>query len=85
LWSPRGRIDQAIYTKSEKEMFMNKVLLAFGVIALAAPAFSPLEAREYKHSGCADTAEMKFSTDRIAPKDLSKARLHDEAGLVDGA
>jgi hypothetical protein len=41
-------------------MFMNKVLLAFGVIALAAPAFSPLEAREHKHSGCADTAEMKF-------------------------
>ena len=85
MWSPRGRIDQAIYTKSEKEMFMNKVLLAFGVIALAAPAFSPLEAREHKHSGCADTAEMKFPTDRIAPKDFSKARLHDEAGLVDGA
>jgi hypothetical protein len=81
LWSARGRIDQAIYTKSEKEMFMNKVLLAFGVIALAAPAFSPLEARD----GCADTAEMKFPTDRIAPKDFSKARLHDEAGLVDGA
>ena len=35
---------------------MNKV--AFGVIVLAAPAFSPLEAREYKHSRCADTAEF---------------------------
>ncbi len=46
---------------------MNKmVLLACAVIALASPAF----AREYKHSGCRDAAEMKFPTDRIARKDF---------------
>ena len=46
---------------------MNKVLLACVVIALVSPAF----AREYKHSGCRDAAEMKFPTDRIAPADGS--------------
>ena len=45
---------------------MNKVLLACVVIALVSPAF----AREYKHSGCRDAAEMKFPTDRIARKDF---------------
>ena len=52
--------------KGEKEVSMNKVLLACAVIALASPAF----AREYKHSGCRDAAEMKFPTDRIARKDF---------------
>jgi hypothetical protein len=47
---------------------MNKVLLAFAVIALT--AFSPVQAREFKHSGCADAAEMKFPTDRIARNDF---------------
>ena len=49
---------------------MNKMLLAVAVIALAAPAFSPVHAREFRHSGCADAAEMKFPTDRIARKDF---------------
>ena len=57
-------------TKGEKEVSINKVLLAFGVIALSASAFSSVHAREYKHSGCADAAEMKFPTDRIARKDF---------------
>ena len=52
--------------KGEKEVSMNKVLLACAVIALASPAF----AREYKHSGCRDAAEMKFPTDRTARKDF---------------
>jgi hypothetical protein len=35
---------------------MNKVVLAFAVTALAVTAFSPLDAREFKYSGCADAA-----------------------------
>jgi len=39
---------------------MNRMLLAFGVIALAIPAFSSLHARDFNHSGCAHAAEMKI-------------------------
>ena len=49
---------------------MNRMLLAFGVIALAIPAFSSLHARIFFHSGCAPAAEMKFPTDRSARKDF---------------
>jgi hypothetical protein len=49
---------------------MNKVALAFAVVALACTPFSPLHAREFKHSGCADAAEIKFPTDRIARKEF---------------
>jgi hypothetical protein len=49
---------------------MNRMLLAFGVIALAIPALSSLHAREFNHSGCAHAAEMKFPTDRSARKAL---------------
>ena len=45
---------------------MNKVVLAFAVTALVTAAFSPLDAREFKHSGCAKAAEIKFPTDHIA-------------------
>ena len=50
---------------------MNKVLLACAVTALAATAFSPLDAREFKHSGCANAAEIEFPTDRNARKGSS--------------
>ena len=49
---------------------MNKVALAFAVIALAGPASFQLHAREFKHSGCADAAEIRFPTDRIARKEF---------------
>lgn len=49
---------------------MNNVALAFAVIALAGTASFQLHAREFKHSGCADAAEIKFPTDRIARKEF---------------
>jgi hypothetical protein len=51
-------------------LVMNKIVLAFAVTALAGTAFSPLDAREFKHSGCANAAEIKFPTDRIARKEF---------------
>ena len=49
---------------------MNKVVTAFAVAALAGTAFSPLDAREFKHSGCAKAAEIEFPADRIARKEF---------------
>ena len=49
---------------------MNKVALPFAVIALAGTASFQLHATEFKHSGCADAAEIKFPTDRIARKEF---------------
>ena len=44
---------------------MNRVLMAFAITAVTV-AFSGLEAREFKHSGCAKAAELKFPTDPVA-------------------
>jgi len=60
-----------------EEWRTNKRVLAFAVIALAGTALSPVDAREFKHSGCADAAEIKFPTDRIARKDF-KHRCKDQ-------
>jgi len=49
---------------------MDKVLLACVVTALAGAAFSPLDAREFKHSGCANAAEIEFPADRNARKEF---------------
>ena len=49
---------------------MNKVSLACAVTALAVIASSPLDAREFKHSGCANAAEIEFPTDRSARRDF---------------
>ena len=51
---------------------MNRVLLACAVTALAVTAFSPLGAREFKHSGCANAADIEFPTDRIARKEFKQ-------------
>ena len=56
--------------RREREVVMNKVVLAFAVTALVGAAISPLDAREFKHSGCAKAAEIKFPTDRIARKEF---------------
>ena len=55
---------------SARGVVMNKVVLAFAVTALVTAAFSPLDAREFKHSGCAKAAKIQFPTDRIARKDF---------------
>ena len=55
---------------SAREGVMNKVVLAFAVTALVGAAISPLDAREFRHSGCAKAAEIKFPTDRIARKEF---------------
>ena len=40
---------------------MNKVVLVFAVTALVGAAILPLDAREFKHSGCAKAAEIRLS------------------------
>ena len=63
---------------------MNKVVLAFAVTALVTAAFSPLDAREFKHSGCAKAAEIKFPTDRFEQWAFAIAPSHpDHHGRMD--
>jgi hypothetical protein len=47
-----------------------KVVFAFAITGLLAATAVPLSAREYKHSGCADAAKMRFPEDRAARKEF---------------
>jgi hypothetical protein len=48
------------------------LVLVFAIVGLLAGAALPLSAREYKHSGCADAAKMKFPDDRAARKEFKR-------------
>jgi hypothetical protein len=51
---------------------LKKVMLvsATAGLLLAGPALGPLDAAEYKHSGCADAAKVEFPDDHAARKDF---------------
>ena len=65
-----GRESAFIPISLVRGVVMNKVAIGFAVITLAATASTQLYAREFKHSGCADAAEMKFPNDRVARKEF---------------
>jgi hypothetical protein len=51
-------------------LMWKKVVFAFAITGLLAATAVPLSAREYKHSGCADAAKMRFPEDRAARKEF---------------
>jgi hypothetical protein len=48
------------------------LVLVSAIGGLLAGSALPLSAREYKHSGCADAAKMKFPDDRAARKEFKR-------------
>jgi len=43
---------------------------AFAITGILSATAVPLSAREYKHSGCADAAKVRFPADRAARKEF---------------
>jgi hypothetical protein len=47
-----------------------RTILISAITLVASLTCLPLDAAEFKHSGCGKAAEMKFPTDRVARKEF---------------
>jgi hypothetical protein len=51
-------------------LMCKKVMLVWALTGLTAAAVTPLNAADYKHSGCSEAAKMRFPTDHAARKEF---------------